>query len=117
MVERATNTVVFETYMEKLLAPSLRAGQIVIADNLSAHKSQRSRGLVEARGRGCGSCLPTLPTSRQLRTPRKSCLRKAAARTKEALEAAMAEALEAITPEDAVDYFHHCGYHFQTQPL
>ncbi len=50
-VEGATTTTVFETYVEKILAPSLRGGQIVVLDNLGAHKSERVRELIE--GRGC----------------------------------------------------------------
>ena len=50
-VEGATTTTVFETYVEKILAPSLRGGQIVMLDNLGAHKSERARELIE--GRGC----------------------------------------------------------------
>jgi hypothetical protein len=50
-VEGATTTTVFEAYVEKVLAPSLRRGQIVVVDNLGAHKSERARKLIE--GRGC----------------------------------------------------------------
>src|SRR3712207_1763303 len=49
-VEGTTTTVVFEAYVEQVLAPSLRRGQIVVVDNLSAHKGERARGLVEERG-------------------------------------------------------------------
>jgi hypothetical protein len=50
-VEGATTTTIFEAYVEKVLAPSLRRGQIVVLDNLGAHKSERARKLIE--GRGC----------------------------------------------------------------
>ena len=50
-VEGATTAMVFEAYIEKVLAPSLRSGQIVVVDNLGAHKSERVRELIE--GRGC----------------------------------------------------------------
>jgi transposase len=49
-VERATTKVVFETYVERVLAPSLSAGQVVVMDNLSAHKGERVRELIERRG-------------------------------------------------------------------
>ena len=60
-VEGSTTATVFEAYVEKVLAPSLRRGQIVVLDNLSAHKSERARELIE--GRGCrlrSSCPHTL---------------------------------------------------------
>jgi hypothetical protein len=50
-VEGATTARVFETYVERVLGPSLRAGQVVVLDNLSAHKGERVRELIE--GRGC----------------------------------------------------------------
>jgi transposase len=49
-VEGATTATVFEAYVKKVLAPSLRSGQIVVVDNLGAHKSDRARKLVEERG-------------------------------------------------------------------
>ena len=49
-VEGATNTKVFETYVERVLAPTLRRGQVVVMDNLSAHKGERVRELIEQRG-------------------------------------------------------------------
>ena len=49
-VEGATTTRVFETYVERVLAPTLRCGQIVVLDNLSAHKGRRARELIEERG-------------------------------------------------------------------
>ena len=49
-VEGATTGVVFETYVEKVLAPTLRHGQVVVMDNLQAHKTERVRELIEARG-------------------------------------------------------------------
>ena len=50
-VEGATTSVVFEAYVEQVLAPSLRSGQVVVMDNLSAHKGERIKELIE--GRGC----------------------------------------------------------------
>lgn len=119
-VEGATNSVVFEKYLEKVLAPSLLPGQIVIADNLSAHKSQRARELVEAKGARLWflpAYSPDFSPIENAFSKLKSCLRKAGARTKEALETAIAEALKAITPQDAQGYFQHCGYLTQSQPL
>ncbi len=50
-MEGATTSVVFETYVEQVLVPTLRRGQMVVMDNLSAHKGERVRELIE--GRGC----------------------------------------------------------------
>lgn len=61
-VEGATTTAIFEAYVQEVLSPSLRAGQIVVMDNLSAHKGARVRQLVEERGcELCCTCLPTPP--------------------------------------------------------
>jgi hypothetical protein len=63
--EGGTNKAVFEAYVERVLAPSLRAGQVVVMDNLlSAHKGEEVRELIEERGSAsCSSCRPTLRTS------------------------------------------------------
>ncbi len=120
VVEGATDTAVFEAYLERVLAPSLLLGQIVILDNLSAHKSVRARELVEARGARLWFLPPYSPDFSPIEnafSKLKSGLRTAAARTKDVLEAAIAEALERITQQDAHGYFHRCGYHLPTQPL
>ena len=63
-VEGTTNSQVFETYVERVLAPSLRKGQVVIMDNLSAHKGERVKELIEQRGcQLCYICRPTHQTS------------------------------------------------------
>lgn len=112
-VEGATTKVVFETYVEQLLAPSLSCGQVVIMDNLGAHKGERVRELIEERG--CS--LLFLPTYSPDFSPIeeafskvKALLRKAAARAREALVEAIGTALSAVTPEDAIGFFGHCGY-------
>lgn len=120
VVEGATNTVVFETYVEQLLAPGLKPGQIVIADNLSAHKSQRARKLVEARGARLWflpAYSPDFSPIENAFSKLKSSLRKAGARTKGALQTAIADALKAISQQDAQGFFQHCGYHLPTQAL
>ena len=63
-VEGPTTKAVFEAYLERVLAPSLRPGQVVVMDNLSSHKGSRVRELVEARGCELSyTCLPTRPIS------------------------------------------------------
>ncbi len=70
-VEGGTTKDVFEAYIEQVLAPSLSPGQIVVMDNLAAHKGDRVRRLVEGRGAEvCCSCPPTRQTSRRSRRRR-----------------------------------------------
>jgi transposase len=109
----ATDTAAFEVYIEQVLGPSLVPGQIVVMDNLSAHKSARVRKLIER----CGCELWFLPSYSPDLSPieeafakLKASLRRAQARTHEALEAAIATALDQISPADARGYFTHCGY-------
>ncbi len=109
----AANTAAFEAYVERVLAPSLSPGQVVVMDNLSAHKSGRVRGFIEQRG--CElwylpSYSPDLSPIEEAFSKLKGLLRKAEARTREALERAIGDALELITPADARSYFAHCGY-------
>ena len=112
-VEGATTATIFEAYVEEVLAPSLRAGQIVVMDNLSAHKGERIRELVETRG--CQRLYlppysPDLSPIEEAFSKVKGILRKAQARSREALIEAMGRALDAITPQDARGFFEHCGY-------
>jgi transposase len=112
-VEGATDTKVFETYVERVLAPTLREGQVVVMDNLSAHKGERVRELIE--GRGCEllylpSYSPDLNPIEEAFSKIKGLLRKAEARSREALLEAIGTALSAITDQDARGFFEHCGY-------
>jgi transposase len=112
-VEGATTATVFEAYVEEVLAPSLRAGQTVVMDNLSAHKGERIRELVDARG--CQLLYlppysPDLSPIEEAFSKIKGILRNAQARSREALIEAMGRALDAITPQDARGFFEHCGY-------
>ena len=117
--EGSTKAFVFEAYVEHFLAPALRPGQIVAMDNLGAHKTDRVRGLIEERG--CElwflpAYSPDLNPIEEAFSKVKAFLRKAAARTREALVEAMGRALSAITPRDAAGWFAHCGYRFRGQP-
>ena len=112
-LEGATDTAAFTAYVEHLLAPALRPGQIVVLDNLAAHKGERVRLLVE--GRGCHlwylpAYSPDLSPIEEAFAKLKTLLRRAAARTREAVEQAIADALPQITPADAAGFFAHCGY-------
>ncbi len=103
-IEGATDAEVFETYVERLLAPSLSEGQVVVMDKLGAHRTKKVRELIEARGADLvflPSYSPDLNPIEEAFSKIKSILRKAGARTREALVEAMAGALRAVTPGDA----------------
>ncbi len=109
----ATDTAAFEVYVEQVLAPTLIPGKVVILDNLSAHKSGRVQELIAARG--CDrwylpSYSPDLSPIEAAFAKLKQTLRRAKARTRQALEEALAIALDQITAGDACGYFTHCGY-------
>jgi transposase len=113
VLEGALTTRAFEVYVERILAPTLRPGQIVVLDNLRQHQSERVRRAIEARGAELWflpSYSPDLTPIEEAFSKVKTLLRTAAARVHEALVAAIWAALAAITPADARGYFRHCGY-------
>ncbi len=119
-VEGSTTKVVFEAYLERLLAPSLRPGQVVVMDNLSAHKGPRVRQLIKERGCELLYLPPYSPDLNPIEeafAKLKGLLRKAGARTREALLEAMGRALEAVTANDARGFFEHRGYRTTAQLL
>ncbi len=119
-VEGTTTAAVFEAYVEKVLAPTLRPRQVVVMDNLSAHKGARVRELVEERGCELMYLPPYSPDLNPIEeafSKIKGILRKAQARSREALIEAMGRALEAITSQDARGFFDHCGYRVLVQAL
>jgi transposase len=112
-VEGATTKVVFESYLERVLAPSLSPGQVVVMDNLGAHRGDRVRELIEERGCSLLYLPPYSPDFSPIEeafSKVKALLKKAAARTREALVEAIGMALSAVRPEDAIGFFGHCGY-------
>ena len=120
VVEGSTTKALFETYAERVLAPALTPGQVVVMDNLSSHKGSRVRELVE--GRGCELLYlppysPDLNPIEEAFAKLKALLRKAGARTREALIEAMGRALETVTASDARGFFEHRGYRPMAQPL
>jgi transposase len=113
MIEGATDGEVFRAYTERILCPTLAAGDIVIMDNLGAHKVSGIREAIEA----CGAQLIYLPPYSPDLSPIEACwsklkqaLRAAGARTRRKLERAIKRALETITEADALAWFAHCGY-------
>lgn len=112
-VEGATNKAVFEAYVEGVLAPSLRPGQVVVIDNLSAHKGEEVRELIEAGGCELLFLAPYSPDLNPIEeafSKIKGLLRKAEARTRVALIGAMGVAISAVTAWDARGFLEHCGY-------
>ena len=113
-VEGVTTRIVFEAYnIEKVLVPSLRHGQVVVMDNLSAHKGERVRELVESAGCELLYLPPYSPDFSPIEeafSKVKGILRNAKARSREALVEAMGKALDAVTGRDARSFFEHCGY-------
>lgn len=96
-----------------MLAPSLQAGQIVVMDNLSTHTGAKVRQAIEAQG--CHllflpSYSPDLSPIEEAFSKLKAFLRRVGARTHEALQEAIGQALLTITPDDACGWFTHCGY-------
>ena len=116
----ATTRVVFETYVERLLAPSLSPGQVLVMDNLGAHRGERVRELIQERGCELLYLPPYSPDLNPIEeafSKVKGLLRRTGARTREALIEAMGRALEEVSAEDARGFFEHRGYRLQAQPL
>ena len=103
----------FVGYVRHVLAPTLRPGQVVVADNLRAHHAQGARTAIEERGARLlflPSYSPDFNPIEQTFSKVKQALRRAQARTDEALRAATWAAFATVTPADATHWFAHCGY-------
>ncbi len=112
-IEGGTDADVFEAYVEHFLVPELSPGDIVVLDNLGAHRTQRVRDLVEAAGARLWFTPPYSPDLNPIElawAKLKRFLKTAKARTREALDAATAMAMDLITPNDAQAWFRHCGF-------
>jgi transposase len=119
-VEGATTSEVFESYIEQMLGPALRPGQIVVMDNLSSHKGKRVRELIEERGAELLYLPPYSPDYNPIEeafAKIKGLLREAEARTHKALVETLGRTLSAVSARDALGYFEHCGYHVLDRPL
>jgi len=113
IIEGATNATAFEQYVEEILAPSLTPGQIVIMDNLSCHKGKKVEQLIQSKG--CQLLFlpaysPDFSPIEETFSKIKTYLRRAGARTHEALQEAICQALLTVTAQDAQGWFRHCGY-------
>ena len=109
----AITTGCFEGYVQHVLAPTLRPGQAVVADNLRAHHSPVVREAIEARGARflpLPAYAPDFNPIVEACSKVKQALRRAAARTDDDLRAATWSACATISPADALGWFRHCGY-------
>jgi len=118
-LDGAADALAFAAFVRHALVPTLRPGQIVVLDNLSTHKGDAIRALVE--GAGCRLLFlppysPDFAPIEQAFGKLKALLRRAGARTRAALETAIGAALDAITAADARGWFRHCGYALPDPP-
>ena len=115
-VESSTDGDVFLAYLEQVLCPQLQPGQIVVMDNLAAHKVPGVRELIEATGAQLWYLPPYSPDFNPIEqcwSKVKQKLRSLQARTVDSLEQAISEAIATITPDNASAWFAHCGYDLQ----
>lgn len=112
-VEGAVDGIAFNIYVQHVLAPTLRAGQIVVLDNLQVHKNPAVRETIEAQG--CEvlflpSYSPDFNPIEQAFSKLKELVHKRKARTKQALDDAIAAALKTVTLQDVIGWFSYAGY-------
>ena len=120
VVEGATEGAVFEGYLREMVVPALEEGEVVVMDNLSAHKGEWVRELLEGAGAEVLYLPPYSPDFNPIEeafSKIKNLLRKAGARVREALVEAIGQALSELTEEDARAFFEHCGYREAVQLL
>jgi transposase len=113
VINGATNKEVFKVYVEKFLLPTLNKGDVVILDNLSAHKGKEIRELIESVGAELWYLPPYSPDLNPIEkmwSKVKAVLRKLKARTEEQLIKAIAQALNQVTTTDVKGWFNSCGY-------
>jgi len=113
LIEGSIDTLVFNAYCQEVLRPTLKRGDVIVLDNLGAHRASR----IEEIARSCGARVIWLPPYSPDFSPIelmwskvKTYLRRVKARTQEELEKAIAAALETITASNCVNWFRHCGY-------
>ena len=112
-IEGATDSGIFREYVRAVLVPSLRPGDVVILDNLTAHLDTAARSLIESAGAQMLFLPPYSPDLNPIEkrwSKVKNFLRNAKARTREELYEAIGTALNTVTPQDAEGWFLSCGY-------
>jgi transposase len=113
VVDGAVNGDIFEAFVEQVLVKELRAGDVVVMDNLSSHKSQRTRELIEGAGAELWFLPPYSPDLNPIEmifSKVKQMLRSLACRTRQTLWQTMQSVLDRVTASDAQHCFRHCGY-------
>jgi transposase len=118
VVDGAVNADIFEAFVEQVLVPELREGDVVVMDNLSSHKRARTRELIEAAGAELAFLPPYSPDLNPIEmvfSKVKQLLRSMARRTVESLWQSMQSVLDRVTPSDALNCFRHCGYTLENQ--
>lgn len=112
-IEGAVDTAVFNAYVERVLRPTIRAGDVIVLDNLTAHRASR----IELVASECGATVmwlspysPDFSPIEMMWSKVKAAMRSAKARTREELEQALDAALRLITKSDCLGWFTHCGY-------
>lgn len=109
----ATDTELFLAFVQEALVPILKPGQLLVMDNLPAHKSLRIDRLVEATGASVLRLPPYSPDFNPIEmaiSKTKTVLRKLALRSVDGLFTGIGDALASICPNDALNYIAHCGY-------
>ncbi len=117
IMDGAMDGEMFTAYVRTLLAPCLMPGDIVIMDNLPAHKVSAARQAIQAAGATLLFLPPYSPDFNPVEkaiNQIKAFLKKTAARTKEELHEAIAKAIDLVTPQNAKNYFTACGYQADT---
>jgi transposase len=112
-VEGATDAEVFETFLERVLLRKLRPGDIVVLDNVGAHKPEHVRRLIQRAGARALYLPPYSPDLNPIElcwSKLKAALKDFGARTRDALDAAIKRAMDLIGADDAAAWFRHCGY-------
>jgi transposase len=115
-IEAPTDGDVFMAYLEQVLCPRLEVGQIVVMDNLAAHKQELVRKVIEQTGAQVLYLPPYSPDFNPIEacwSKIKEGLRAAKARLLDTLDQAITAAIATITPENSAAWFHHCGYRTQ----
>jgi len=113
VVDGAVNGDVFQAFVEHVLVPELKSGDIVVMDNLSSHKRVRVRELIEETGAELRFLPPYSPDMNPIEmvfSKIKQLLRTIANRTRDALWGSMQSVLDAVTSSDAQNCFRHAGY-------
>ena len=116
VVDGAVNGDIFEAFVEHVLVPALRPGDVVVMDNLSSHKRHRTRQLIEGAGTELVFLPPYSPDLNPIEavfSKIKQRLRSLAYRSREALWRAMQTVLDAVTATDAINCYRHCGYRYE----